>query len=74
MTGNEIVRARSIGVGYLSPEDAIAYSTSGPMLRGSGVAYDIRRAEPYSYYEHLDFDVAVRYNGDIYDRYPGAHG
>lgn len=69
MTGNEIVRARSIGVGYLSAEDAIAYSTSGPLLRASGVAYDIRRAEPYSYYEHLDFDVAVRYNGDIYDRY-----
>jgi NADH-quinone oxidoreductase subunit D/NADH-quinone oxidoreductase subunit C/D len=69
MTGNEIVRARGIGVGYLSPEDAIAYSTSGPVLRASGVPYDIRRAEPYSYYEHLDFDVAVRYNGDIYDRY-----
>ncbi len=69
MTGNEIVRARSIGVGYLSAEDAIAYSTSGPVLRASGVPYDIRRAEPYSYYEHLDFDVAVRYNGDIYDRY-----
>ncbi|MFN2136071.1 MAG: NADH-quinone oxidoreductase subunit D [Candidatus Promineifilaceae bacterium] len=69
VTGNEIVRARSIGVGYLSPEDAIAYSTSGPVLRASGVAYDIRRAEPYSFYEHLDFDVAVRYNGDVYDRY-----
>jgi NADH-quinone oxidoreductase subunit D/NADH-quinone oxidoreductase subunit C/D len=69
MTNNEIVRARSIGVGYLSPEDAIAYSTAGPVLRASGVAYDVRRAEPYSYYEHLDFDIAVRYNGDIYDRY-----
>ena len=69
MTGNEIVRARSIGVGYLSPEDAIGSGTSGPLLRASGVAYDIRRAEPYSYYEHLDFDVAVRYNGDVYDRY-----
>ncbi len=69
MTGNEIVRARSIGVGYLSPEDAIAYSASGPVLRASGVPYDIRRAEPYSYYEFLDFDVAVRYNGDVYDRY-----
>jgi NADH-quinone oxidoreductase subunit D/NADH-quinone oxidoreductase subunit C/D len=69
MTGNEIVRARSIGVGLLTPEDAIAYGVSGPMLRGSGVAYDIRRAEPYSFYEHLDFDVAVRYNGDIFDRY-----
>lgn len=69
MTGNEIVRARSIGVGYLSPEDAIAFSTAGPVLRASGVPYDVRRANPYSYYEHLDFDVAVRYNGDIYDRY-----
>ncbi len=69
MTGNEIVRARGIGVGILTPEDAIAYGVSGPMLRGSGVAYDIRRAEPYSFYEHLDFDVAVRYSGDIFDRY-----
>jgi len=69
MTNNEIVRARSIGVGVLTPEEAIAYSTAGPVLRASGVPYDIRRAEPYSYYEHLDFDIAVRYNGDIYDRY-----
>lgn len=69
MTGNEIVKARSIGVACLSAEDAIAHSATGPLLRASGVPYDIRRAEPYSYYEHLDFDVAVRYNGDIYDRY-----
>lgn len=69
ITNNEIMRARSIGVGYLSLEDAIALSTAGPLLRASGVPYDVRRAEPYSYYEHLDFDVAVRYNGDIYDRY-----
>jgi NADH-quinone oxidoreductase subunit D/NADH-quinone oxidoreductase subunit C/D len=69
VTGNEIVRARGIGYGYLSAEDAIAYSTAGPVLRASGVPYDVRRAEPYSYYEELDFDVAVRYNGDIYDRY-----
>jgi NADH-quinone oxidoreductase subunit D/NADH-quinone oxidoreductase subunit C/D len=53
----------------LSPEDAIVYSTAGPLLRASGIPYDVRRAEPYSYYEHLNFDVAVRYNGDIYDRY-----
>ncbi len=69
MTGNEIVRNRSIGVGYLSREDAIAYSAAGPVLRASGVPYDVRRAEPYSYYDQLDFDVAVRYNGDIYDRF-----
>lgn len=69
ITGNEIVRARGMGVGYLSPEDAIAYSSAGPVLRASGVPYDLRKANPYSYYAQLDFDVAVRYNGDIYDRF-----
>jgi len=69
ITHNEIVRSRCIGVGYLSAEDAVAYSTAGPVLRASGVPYDVRRAQPYSYYDKLDFDVAVRYNGDIYDRY-----
>jgi len=69
LTGNEILRSRTIGVGKLSAKDAIAYSTGGPVLRASGVPYDVRRAQPYSYYEHLDFDVAVRPNGDIYDRY-----
>lgn len=69
ITGNEIVRARSIGVGVLSREDAIAYSMAGPVLRASGVQYDVRRAEPYSYYDSLDFDIPVRYNGDIFDRY-----
>jgi len=69
LTNNEIVRARSIGVGALSAEEAIAYSTAGPVLRASGVPYDVRRAEPYSYYDELDFDIAVFYNGDVYDRY-----
>jgi NADH-quinone oxidoreductase subunit D/NADH-quinone oxidoreductase subunit C/D len=69
LTHNEIVRARCIDVGVLSREDAIAYSTAGPVLRASGVPYDVRRAQPYSYYPHLDFDVAVRFNGDVYDRY-----
>jgi NADH-quinone oxidoreductase subunit D/NADH-quinone oxidoreductase subunit C/D len=53
----------------LTREDAIAYSAAGPVLRASGVPYDIRRAEPYSIYPELAFDVAVRYHGDIYDRY-----
>ena len=66
--GNEIVRTRSIGVGVLSREDAIAYSAAGPVLRASGVQYDVRRAEPYSFYDKLDFDIPVRYNGDVYDR------
>ena len=69
VTYNEIMRARSIGVGFLSQQDAIAYSMAGPMLRASGVNYDVRRAEPYSYYDQLDFDVPVFYNGDVYDRY-----
>ena len=69
LTDNEIIRARCIGVGYLSPEDAIAYSAAGPVLRASAVPYDVRRAEPYSIYDRFDFDVAVRYNGDVYDRY-----
>lgn len=69
LTNNEIIRSRTEGVGILSPEDAIAYSAAGPVLRASGVPYDIRRADPYSIYERFDFDVAVRYHGDTYDRY-----
>jgi NADH/F420H2 dehydrogenase subunit C len=69
LTDNEIIRERSEGVGILSPEEAIAYGASGPVLRASGVPYDIRRAEPYGIYDRFDFDVAVRYHGDIYDRY-----
>lgn len=69
LTDNEIIRARGEGVGVLTPEQAIAYSAAGPVLRASGVPYDIRRADPYSIYHRLDFDVAVRYHGDVYDRY-----
>ncbi len=69
LTGNEIIITRLQGVGVLPADRAAAYSTTGPVLRASGVAYDLRRADPYSIYEGLDFDVAVRYNGDAYDRY-----
>ncbi|RCK76353.1 MAG: NADH-ubiquinone oxidoreductase chain D [Anaerolineae bacterium] len=69
LTNNEIIRARCEGVGVLTPEQAIAYSASGPLLRASGVPYDIRRADPYSIYDRFEFDVAVRYHGDVYDRY-----
>jgi NADH-quinone oxidoreductase subunit D/NADH-quinone oxidoreductase subunit C/D len=69
LTDSEIIKERTIGVGYLPPDMAIAYSAAGPLLRASGVKYDVRRAEPYSIYPELDFDVSVRYNGDIYDRY-----
>jgi NADH-quinone oxidoreductase subunit C/D len=69
LTSSEIIITRTQGVGLLPPEMAIAYSAAGPLLRASGVPYDIRRAQPYSIYPELDFDVSVRYNGDIYDRY-----
>ncbi len=69
LTNSEIVRARGEGVGVLTAEQAIAYSTAGPVLRASGVPYDVRRAEPYGIYDRFDFDVAVRYHGDVYDRY-----
>jgi NADH-quinone oxidoreductase subunit C/D len=69
LTGNEIWRSRSIGVGVLTGDKAVALGASGPLLRASGVAYDIRRVEPYSIYDRFDFDVAVRYNGDVYDRF-----
>ncbi len=69
LTNNEIVRTRCEGVGVLTPEEAIAYSAAGPILRASGVPYDVRRADPYSIYDRFDFDVAVRYHGDVYDRY-----
>jgi len=69
LTDNEIVRNRGIGVGILPYEKAIAYSAAGPVLRASGVPYDVRKADPYSIYDRFDFNVAVRYNGDVYDRY-----
>jgi NADH:ubiquinone oxidoreductase subunit D/NADH:ubiquinone oxidoreductase subunit C len=69
LTGNEIVRTRCIGVGVLRAEQAIGLSTSGPLLRASGVPYDIRRADPYGIYDRFEFDIPVRYHGDIYDRY-----
>jgi len=69
LSENEIIRERCEGVGILSPEEAIAYAAAGPVLRASGVPYDIRRAEPYGIYDEFDFDVAVRYHGDTYDRY-----
>lgn len=69
LTQNEILRARAEGVGVLTPDQAIAFSAVGPLLRASGVPYDIRRADPYSIYDRFDFDVVVRYHGDVYDRY-----
>jgi len=65
----EIFVARTVGVGILPPEEAIALGVSGPMLRGSGVKYDIRKAQPYSIYDEFDFDIPTGERGDVYDRY-----
>jgi NADH:ubiquinone oxidoreductase subunit D len=69
LSGNEIVLDRTKGIGVLTKEQAIDFSTAGPVLRASGVPYDIRRAAPYSIYDRFQFDVISRENGDLYDRY-----
>jgi NADH-quinone oxidoreductase subunit D len=69
LTNNRLWIERTKGVGRISAEDAIAYGCSGPTLRGSGVAYDVRKMFPYSGYERFEFDVPVGTNGDVYDRY-----
>ncbi len=69
LTNNEIIVSRCRGVGVLPPDLAVAYGATGPILRASGVPYDLRRSDPYSIYDELDFDIALRYNGDTYDRY-----
>lgn len=69
LSDNEIVRGRGYGVGYLPPEDLIALSISGPMLRAAGIKYDVRKAEPYGIYDRFEFDIPTLSDGDIYARY-----
>jgi len=69
LTRNAIWVGRTVGLGVMSPEDAINWGLSGPMLRASGVAYDVRRDFPYLDYETYDFEVPVGVNGDVFDRY-----
>ena len=66
---NEILLSRCIGVGALTAEQAVGLSASGPILRSTGVAYDLRKMEPYGIYDRFDFDVIIGKNGDVYDRY-----
>ncbi len=68
MMGNEVVLARCRGLGATTIEDAINWALSGPMLRATGLAHDIRRAEPYSIYNRFDFEIPVGTQGDVYDR------
>jgi NADH-quinone oxidoreductase subunit D len=69
LTENRIWKQRTVGIGVVSPERALALGFSGVMLRGSGVEWDLRRKQPYEVYERMEFDVPVGVNGDTYDRY-----
>jgi NADH-quinone oxidoreductase subunit D len=69
LTDNRIWKQRLVGIGVVSPERAKALGFTGPMLRGSGVEWDLRKKQPYEVYDRMDFDIPVGVNGDCYDRY-----
>jgi NADH-quinone oxidoreductase subunit D len=69
LTDNRIWKQRTVNIGVVSPERAMQLGFSGPMLRGSGVVWDLRKKQPYEVYDRLDFDIPVGVNGDCYDRY-----
>jgi NADH-quinone oxidoreductase subunit D len=69
LTDNRIWKQRTVGIGVVSPERALQLGFTGPMLRGSGVEWDIRKKQPYAAYDKVDFDIPVGSNGDSYDRY-----
>ena len=69
LTENRIFKQRCVDIGIVSAEDAMAWGFTGPMLRGSGVAWDLRKAQPYDVYGEIDFDIPIGKNGDCYDRY-----
>ena len=69
LTDNRIWKQRTVGIGVVSPERALALGFTGPMLRGSGIEWDLRKKQPYEVYADLDFDIPVGMNGDCYDRY-----
>lgn len=69
LTDNRIWKQRTVGIGVVSPERALNLGFTGPMLRGSGIAWDLRKKQPYEVYADLDFDIPIGVNGDCYDRY-----
>ena len=69
LTENRIWKQRTVGIGVVSPERALALGFTGPMLRGSGIEWDLRKKQPYEVYDRMDFDIPVGKNGDCYDRY-----
>ena len=69
LTDNRIWKQRTVGIGVVTPERALALGMTGPMLRGSGIAWDLRKKQPYEVYDRMDFDIPLGTNGDCYDRY-----
>jgi NADH-quinone oxidoreductase subunit D len=69
LTDNRIWKQRLVGIGVVSPERALSLGFTGPMIRGSGIAWDLRKKQPYAAYAKMDFDIPVGTNGDSYDRY-----
>jgi len=69
LTENRIWKQRTVGIGVVTPERAMALGFTGPMLRGSGVPWDLRKKQPYEVYDRVDFDIPIGTNGDCYDRY-----
>lgn len=69
LTDSRIWKARTIGIGTVTAEDALNLGLSGVMLRGSGIKWDLRKTQPYEIYDKLEFDIPVGVNGDTYDRY-----
>ncbi len=69
LTDNRIWKQRTVGIGVVSPERALQLGFTGPMLRGSGIAWDLRKKQPYEVYGQMDFDIPIGTNGDCYDRY-----
>ena len=69
LTENRIFKQRTVDIGVISQEDALDWGLSGPMLRGSGLPWDLRKSQPYDVYDRMDFDIPVGKNGDCYDRY-----
>jgi NADH-quinone oxidoreductase subunit D len=69
LTDNRIWKQRTVGIGVVSPERALNLGFTGAMLRGSGIAWDLRKNQPYEVYDRMDFDIPVGVNGDTYDRY-----
>ena len=69
LTDNRIWKQRLVNIGVVSPERALSLGFTGPMLRGSGIAWDLRKKQPYEVYDRMDFDIPIGTNGDCYDRY-----